>query len=306
MPFIAKRFQGVNRLKKTVCATIIFIVLLAISIMTYSYYPISAKEKEVNVCLHLSDYSNTTISYLKDLKVGWVRTDWILTPDGAMENYCQELQRNNINLLTIFDTNTFGFQNFSLREWNNTITEIVKSPSFQSVDAVEIWNEPNGAAYIDPETYYEMLKSAYVIIKSHSSVPIIFAGISPNIPGWQTYLNQIFAHYDTEDNFDFMGIHLYDDVTTNLNTLQFIKGLTDKPIWLTETGKPSENNDQAAQATYLYSVYSNSKSLVSKFFIYELNDNYGLTPEKENHFGLVQLNGTKKESYYMVWETNRK
>jgi len=34
----------------------------------------------VNVCLHLSDYSNMTISYLKDLKVDWVRTDWIQTP----------------------------------------------------------------------------------------------------------------------------------------------------------------------------------------------------------------------------------
>jgi hypothetical protein len=301
---IANRFQWVKSLK-TIWIAIIIIVLLVSPIIAYSYYPKSSEEKEVNVCLHLSDYSNMTISYLKDLKVDWVRTDWIQTPNGSMESYCQELQRNNINLLTIFDANTFGSQNFSLTEWNNTIEKIAKSPSFQSVNAVEVWNEPNGFAYLTPETYYGMLKSAYVIIKNYSSVPVIFAGISPNIPGWQSYLCQVF-HNDIEKYFDFMGIHLYDDVSTNLNTLEFIKSLTDKPIWLTETGKPTENSDQAAQATYLYSACSSYKSIVAKIFIYELNDNYGLTPEKENHFGLIQLNGTKKESYDVVWKINRK
>ena len=36
-----------------------------------------------------------------------------------------------------------------------------------------------------------------------------------------------------------MGIHLYDDMNVNTNTLKFIESLTAKPIWVTETGKPS-------------------------------------------------------------------
>jgi hypothetical protein len=95
-------------------------------------------------------------------------------------------------------------------------------------------------------------------------------------------------------------------MATNLNTRQFVKGLTNKPIWLTETRKPSENNGETAQATYLSSIYSTFKPLVSKIFIYELNDGYGLFPEKENHFGLLTANGTKKESYYTILNISRK
>jgi len=131
-----------------------------------------------------------------------------------------------------------------------TITAIVTSECFDTVDAVEIWNEPNAGAYIDPETYYEMLKSAYVIIKNYTSAQVVFAGISPNIPDWQTYLAEIFVHQDIGEYFDYMGIHLYDNVSTNLKTLAFIKDLTDKPIWVTETGRPSEDNDQELLKDY--------------------------------------------------------
>ena len=102
-----------------------------------------------------------------------------------------------------------------------------------------------------------------------------------------------------------MGIHLYDDTVINLSTLQFVKNLTDKPIWLTETGKPSENNNVTAQATHLSTVYSTFKPLVSKIFIYELKDK-GLSSYGEDHFGLLTFNGTRKESYHTVWDISRK
>ena len=282
------------------------ILLVGTCLLAFSYYITPTENNEVNVCLHLSDYDTETMSYLRDLKISWIRTDWLVTADNSMRVYSQALQDNSINLLAIIDSNTFNNQNFSLEEWNNTVTEIVNSEGFSNTDAVEIWNEPNGGAFIQPEIYYEMLKSAYAIINNYTAVEVVFAGISPNIPEWQTYLNTVFAHSDTQSYFDYMGIHFYDDVTTNLDTLEFVKGLTNKPIWLTETGKPSVNNDRAAQATYLRSIYSNFESLVSEIFIYELKDNSGLPPEKENHFGLLTLNGTKKEAYNVVWDINRK
>ena len=285
---------------------IALVLLVGTCILVFSFPAEHTENNEVNVCLHLSDYDNETISYLKDLRVSWVRTDWIMTSDSSMRDYAQKLQDNNINLLAIIDANTFSNQNFTLKQWNTTVTEIVTSDGFNNTDAVEIWNEPNGGSYVQPNKYYEMLKSAYTIIKNYTTVQVVFAGISPNIPQWQNYLTTVFANNDTQDYFDYMGIHFYDDVTTNLGTLQFVEGLTNKLIWLTETGKPSERIDETAQVEYLSSIYSNFKPLVDKIFIYELKDNYGLFPETENHFGLLAINGVKKESYDIVWDISRK
>ena len=263
-------------------------------------------ENEINVCLHLSDYGCSTVSHLKELAVGWVRTDWLLNVGNSMSDYSQRLEDSGINLLAIANMSKFGYQ-IDLGEWNETVTNIVNSEGFNNTDAVEICNEPNNSDYLIPgETYYELLKSAYSIIKSHMDIPVVFAGVSPNCRDWQSYLNTVFAHDDTEDYFDYMGIHLYDDMETNLETLKFVENLTDRPIWLTETGKPSMNNSETVQAEYLSSVCSTFKPLVSKIFIYELKDGYGSSPEKENYFGLLTLEGTKKEAYWVICDINGK
>jgi len=289
-------------MRKALWIIIVLTLLVGISLLTHSYYPKPA-ENEVNVCLHLSDYGCSTISYLNELGVKWVRTDW-LTDDDSIRDYSQKLQDNNINLLAI--VNMSKFDQINLIEWNETLTDIVSSEGFNNTDAVEICNEPNAKAYIPPEIYYEMLKSAFTIIKNYTAIPIVFAGVSPNFPNWQEYLNLIFAHDDIQDYFDFMGIHFYDDMENNKNALQFVKNLTRKSIWLTETGKPSINNDQKGQAEYISSVYSTFKPLVSKIFIYELNDNQGLLPPKENEFGLLTIEGTEKEAYWVVCDINGK
>ena len=277
----------------------------------YSFYPITL-ENRVGICLHIEDYNNQTISYLIDLRVDWVRIDWGMSFETSMSNYSQSLQDSNINLLAIIDHKTFGYKIPTLEEWKQTITDLVNSEEFRNTDAVEIWNEPNSDAfesYIEPEVYYEMLKSAYKIIKDRTSIPVVFAGVSPNAQKhyWETYLSQVFAHNDAEDYFDYMGIHLYDNLTRNQDILQFVKGLTSKPIWLTETGKPSafEGNTEQGQAEYLSYVYITSKPLVSKIFFYEFRDGQGADPPKENYFGLLTLDETKKEAYQILWNINR-
>ena len=294
------------KVKLTILTCFLIIVILS------TYYlqpkPISDnidKKIEVNVCLHIWDYNDNTLSILRDLNVQWVRTDWVSAPDNLIVDYANSLQENSIDLLAIIDINTFNQQNVTLQEWNNTLTQIVSSKDFSSVDAVEIWNEPNGIAYIPPSTYYEMLKDAYVIIKNYSSIPVVFAGISPNIYDWQTYLNDVFANEDVEKYFDYMGIHFYDDTQTNLDTLGFIKALTGKPVWLTETGEPSINNE-TEQAQYIGTIYTDIAPEVSKIFIYELNDGQGAEPLKENYFGLLTINGTKKEAYNLIYNLNKR
>jgi len=276
-----------------------------------SFYP-KPLENEVGVCLHLSDYDNQTISYLIDLKVRWVRTDWEITSEYSISNYSQTLQDNNINLLAIIDHKTFGYKTPSLEEWKKTITELSTSEDFRNTDAIEIWNEPNSDAFdsaVEPEVYYEMLKSAYAIIKNYTTIPVVFAGVSPNALNhdWQAYLTTIFAYGDTEDYFDYMGIHLYDNMTRNLDIVQFVKGLTSKPIWLTETGKPSAslNFTETGQAEYLSYVYITTKPLVSKIFFYELRDGRWALDDKENYFGLITFEGRKKEAYCILLNINR-
>jgi hypothetical protein len=66
---------------KTLWIVLILILFVVIGILAYSYFRKPA-ENEVNVCLHLSDYDNQTISHLNDLRVRWVRTDWIITSDN--------------------------------------------------------------------------------------------------------------------------------------------------------------------------------------------------------------------------------
>jgi len=264
---------------------------------------------EVNVCLHLWDYNDETISFFDDLRVKCVRTDWLLLSN--MTTYSKILQDNGVDLLAIIDINTFDQVQPTLKEWNENLTKIVLSDGFSYVDAVEIWNEPNvnsskyPSAYVDPDKYFEFLKSAYLIIKNYSDVKVVFAGVSPNWFNWTGYLTDVFSHEEVVNYFDIMGIHLYDDVNTNIDTLNFVKSLPSKPIWVTETGKPSNVAGEESQADYLVSFYETISPLVDKIFIYEFLDGSGLSDENENHFGLLTVNGTKKEAYPRVWELAR-
>jgi len=290
---------------RSIWKALILVLLVGVCVVVYSFYPRPA-ENGVNVCLHLSDYGCSTISHLTELGVRWVRTDWVVTDENLMKDYSQSLEYNSINLLAIVNMSKFGSK-ISLEEWNETLTNIVNSEGFNDTDAVEICNEPNNPNYFIPaETYYEMLKSAYSIIKSHIDIPVVFAGVSPNCGDWQSYLNTVVAHDDVEDYFDYMAIHLYDDMETNLETLQFVKDLTDKPIWLTETGKPSTNNSETVQAEYLRAVCSTFKPLVSKIFIYELKDNPNPPNGAEGDFGLLTAEGAKKEAYGVFCDINGK
>jgi len=285
-------------------------LIVAVLVVGFSFCPRTI-ENSVGVCVHIEDFEdfeNQTISHLIDLGVSYVRTDWSI-PNDSMRKYSEDLQNNNIKLLAIIDHKTFGYKIPSLEEWNRTITELVTSEDFRYVDAVEIWNEPNAGLFaLQPEDYYEMLKSAYAIIKNYTKIPVIFAGVSPEVSGWEVYLNTVFALRDTQDNFDFMGIHLYGNLTYNLHTLQFVKGLTSKPIWLTETGKPSafEGNTEQGQAEYLSYVYITARPLASKIFFYELRDGtWEPNNPKEVYFGLLTREGAKKEAYHIVWNICR-
>lgn len=296
-----------RNLLSAVMALVLVAVLVVVFLITYLPVPEPARI-EVGVCIHLPDYDSQTMTNVRELGAGWVRTDWV-TNKNSMTDYSQKLQDNDIKLLAIMNVSTYPILDSVPEDWNRTVTEIVTSEGFNNTDAVEICNEPNGGTFISPDIYYEMLKSAYAIIKNCTSIPVVFAGLSPDseLYGFtcKTYLNAVFAHNDVQDNFDYMGIHVYPNISENLSALQFVKNLTTKPIWITEAGETSAHDGGAAQAEYLRSLCSTLKPLVDKTFIYELKDK-GLSTDPEDHFGLLTVGGTKKESYNMLLDINRK
>lgn len=148
-----------------------------------------------------------------------------------------------------------------------------------------------------PEHYFEMLKVAYTTIKLTSNTPVVSAGLAPN-DDWQTWLNDL-QDLGSKNYSNIQGIHLYYDLaSTNLEKVNSVKAYG-QLVWLTEIGRPSstENYTPEDQATYLGDNLDLLVPNVEKVFWYELKDNVGLTPPKENFFGLITTEHTQKPSY---------
>jgi hypothetical protein len=227
-----------------------------------------------------------------------------------MGTFMQEMDKNGIGVLAIIDHVTMkGDRNFTLDDWQGNVSAIMASHEAKSVDAWEIWNEPNAEqfffGYMDgsPEQYLDMLKTAYPIIKSSSNASVVSAGLSPNETRspdekevwlqWHNSLDDLGA----ESFFDIQGMHLYSDHPTNSEMIDSVS--SDKPVWVTEIGNPSnaESYTEVNQANYLADNIPPLSSRVDKVFWYELIDCQGIDPPKENYFGLTDTSYNRKPAY---------
>jgi hypothetical protein len=284
-------------------------VLLIISTLVVGFLLIKPADPlhpadEFGVCIHLSDFDSQTEAAMVDLGIRWVRIDWNIS---GMSNFMERMWDDKIQVLAIIDHNTLNQQNFTLLDWQGNVSAIMGSDDAKLVDAWEIWNEPNNPSfylgYMDgsPEHYFEMLKVAYNSIKLNSNALVVSAGLSPNDTfngGWQTWLSKL-QNLGSKNYSDIQGIHLYYDLpSTNLEKLNSIK-VYGMRVWITEIGRPSssENYTPEGQATYLSNNLDLLASNVDKVFWYELKDNNGLEPPKENYFGLITTEFIKKPSY---------
>ena len=261
-------------------------------------------EPEIDVCMHLGSFTNATAIDLEDLGVKWVRIDWI--PGKNMTDFMETMHSNNISVLAIIDINSIDFP---LNEWNSTIESkwtafvdsVLGSPGAEYVSAFEIWNEPNGGAYVSPETYYQMLKIASAIIRNESGAKVVAAGLAPE--NCIEYLSALYSHNDTPDYVDYQGVHVYGNVAANLEALDIAEQITKKPIWVTEYGMPSapgpEYTEQK-QADFLRDNFAPLQSKAEKIFWYELYDESYQGSMKENSFGLIMLNATRKPAFYAL------
>jgi hypothetical protein len=283
-------------MKKAVLAGIIifsFLVVITGGIFALPNY-------EVNVCLHPEDYRSSTLDCLSELKVRWVRMDYQYNESDYIMSV---LKAHNIKILAIIDNRTVNVADLTPEVWNDTLYEILDNPIAQEIDAWEIWNEPNGAAYIPPENYTEMLKSAYQIIKNETGALVISGALAP-IENWMDYFNAVYNSTEIRFYYDYLGVHLYDELSVNLETIDTLKGITNKNVWVTEIGRPSatEGYTETGQAEYIVDNVVGLTPEVDKVFIYEMYDNTGLVPEKENYFGLLTIDNEEKEVYTSLLE----
>jgi hypothetical protein len=262
-----------------------------------SVYISSVASPEIDVCIHLNSFNNpmTIVADMKGLGVSWVRIDWI---PGQMSDFMQAMRTNNISVLAIIDINTLGNNNFTITQWNSNLTSIMQEPNANYVGAWEIWNEPNDKANVSVEFYHQMLQSAHTIIKNAT---IIGAGLSPNAKTCFPFLSALYSYNDMRSLVNYQGVHVYDgDVDVNLANITAIQQISNKPIWVTEYGKPSAPSNESTeqgQADWLQSNFEPLQTHAAKTFWYELYDESVQGSTKENSFGLIKLNETRKPAF---------
>ena len=287
----------------------IFILIAGSYIETLISPNIKIETPEFGVCLHLYQFDNKTTDLLKQINSTWIRIDWI---PNQMDTVVNAMEANGIKILAILDHNTMNFAdppnpNFSLAQWTQTVQSIIATDAAKKVDAWEIWNEPNveqfQSGYMDgnPQNYADMLKSASLVIKSVSNATVLAAGLSPyypeSNPNWKTWLTD-FNAASPQSFFDFQGIHLYDNVTTNSYVISQTKDIIKKDIWITEIGQPSGPSPYSGQdqSSYLTSNLQILNEIKNPVFWYQLKDETDGDPEKENHFGLFDAQNNPKDA----------
>jgi len=89
------------------------------------------------------------------------------------------------------------------------------------------------------------------------------------------------------------------------NSLQYYKSLfPSSSFWVTETGKPTEENGVNGQALYLTNALQFFQGKVSNVFWYSLHDNFDEVNRRDinnnpipQHFGLIGDNGIARSAY---------
>jgi len=276
------------------------------SITVYSTGTIShALVYKYGVCFHAwVEYNSATEEILSNMGKIWIRSDWKLT--SFMYSWKDQMKQMGIEVLGIIDYSTLNWKDFNLTDWERTIRSVVANAP--DVLAWEIWNEPNAPnfqlGYMDgtPEHYFDMLKIAYNIIKNETDALVVAPATGPtSVPNWHNWIQSLFA-LGALDYLDVVSIHLYyDTVSDNQNHLMQVKSMVgDKPIWITEIGKPSAiTRTEEYQNNYLKTNFDPQMGVhADKLFWYELVDDAGQSGSTEGHFGLVRSDYTFKPSYY--------
>ncbi|MCW4004012.1 MAG: glycosyl hydrolase [Candidatus Bathyarchaeota archaeon] len=235
-------------------------------------------------------------------------------PNSNWQNIYQLSKKYNIPLIGKLLHRTMNFNDsFTLQDWNQTVKTAVEQYG-DIVKTWEIWNEPTDAqywlGYFDgtATTYSEMLKAAYMIIKSASpeSTVIAFGGLhlysgnEPLVEQGFDFAKQVVS-LGGMDYCDAISLHAYPWGAYSaraqrafINSIVTYREITGKDVWITEIGQQSFYLDlfEPEQVNFLNQSFTLlSTQNVKAYTWYELNDRGSDT------FGLFDINANPKKAY---------
>ena len=204
-----------------------------------------------------------------------------------------------------------------------------------SISSWEIWNEPNLQTFFnptpDPEYYSKLLAASSVAIEAvQPGATIVSGGLSPATDNGAdisptTFLANIYE-YGAGQHFDVVGTHPYtypalpsDPLTRNWNSFYRMRLMHDtmvangdstKSIWATEFGAPTGTGldavTESMQAEILRDGFNEARSLgfVQKVFVYSLQDRGSDPGDREQNFGLLDLDFEPKPAMAVLQDAN--
>ena len=261
----------------------------------------------------LFSISNGTSCFRIDVRLNY-------TEAGFVSN----MSAHGADFLGILDYDTVGAHpsgtgcvagcNWTLDTWNSSVREALKE--YPEIHEWEIYNEPlvsnfasgyeNGSA----RDYFNMIKSAYAIIKStEPNATIVCFGGAQLFPvsafEYEYPFYKKVWEYGASKYCSAVSLHIYSLPYYSLSqqvapgvtleeeynyTLYSYENMTGKPVWITETGIPSNNGtdglsiSESNQASFLYQDFSflASRKSVSRVYWFHLvgdarlGNDYGL------------------------------
>lgn len=281
----------------------------------------------VGICVH--SLSTDEAQLVNESGAGWIRIDASenLTDFGAA---VKNATASGLKVLGILDSWMFNKSTvFTLQEWSVSITYYV-SQYADYVDAWEIWNEPanpnenctllnlklpseeNMTKIVD--FYYSMAQTAYPIIRQYDPTAKILllgglhlwsgGGNDTSLELDRNFSRQL-AVKNIEQYGDYISVHAYpwngkvepqvwDSYTDSLGYYRGLFQNKSVEVWVTETGKPIEEDGENGQAQYLVDAFGYFDVKVTRVFWYSLLDNGA----GEKRFGLIGNEMTPRRAYY--------
>jgi len=195
------------------------------------------------------------------------------------------------------------------------------------VAALEIWNEPNGAAAfvpMSPAPYVSLLKAAYPRIKAAApGITVIGGAVGAVVDSAATYdavrfVSGMYAS-GAKGYFDALSYHPYQyemrfsDGIGQANTpveqvvairrSMLANGDSAKRIWATEYGVPTSVQSETSQAAMIHDFHTAWAALpyTGPSMLYTLRDRQTGSSHPEDTFGVITSSWTFKMSAYQVY-----
>ena len=275
------------------------ILVILVGVVIFEVMPTEENDIQYGVSIH--NLNQTDVNLIKNLGTNWVRSD---VGGSNWQNVYALAKVYNFKILGILDYSSVPY-GFTWAQWNESVYQWVDE--YTGVNAWEIWNEPfanysfDGYQNGSPYHYFNMTKSAYMIIKSINPKAEVIAlgGYFPSESYYSVaWFNTVFSLGISEYS-NAISLHLYPTLTNNTELeLQYyniiistIKSRTSESIWVTETGSPA-----SIQKEYINIFYSNMiKDGIKHIFWYDLYHEGG-----SYNTALVNGNGSLNPGYYAL------